>query len=203
MSCEIDSSIDQCVYSVSGIRSLFIGNADDICCSFYDQYQRITGLTMSNLMELKFTNQFADAKEKTENTFNGWLTTQTIDFAVSYDEYIKRQWLEKLKTSRVKCIIESRNGNIFLFGEQNGMKLTNLNSGIGVGGSSLNGYNWNIIGAEKVQARELGFSIDQVRAAIITGGTVTSNCSAYSATTWGSTTVTFFTIQNCLFSNFT
>jgi len=203
MSCQIESPIDQCLYSVSGIRSLFIANSADICCSFYDQHDRITGLTMSSLLELKFTNQFADAKERTENTFNGWLSTQTIDFSVSYDEYIKRQWLEKLKTSDVKCIIESANGNIFLYGEQNGMKLQQINSGIGVGGSSLNGFNWNITGAEKVQARELGISIDTIRASAITGGTITSNCSAYSATTWGSTTVTFFTIQNCLFSNFT
>jgi len=202
MSCEIDSSLDQCLYSTNGIRSLFIANSTDICCSFYDQYQRITGLTMNNLYELKFTNQFADAKQRTENTFNGWLTTQTIDFSVEFSEYVKRQWFEKLKTSKVKCIIETQNGNIFLFGEKNGMKLLNLNSGIGNGGSSLNGYNWNITGAETVQARELGISIDTIRAAVANGST-TNNCFAYSATTWGSNTVTFFTIQNCLFSNFT
>lgn len=202
MSCQIDSSLDQCLYSTSGIRSLFIANSTDICCSFYDQYQRITGLTMNNLYELKFTNQFADARESTENTFNGWLTTQTIDFSVEFSEYVKRQWLEKLKTSKVKCIIETKNGNIFLFGEQNGMKLQSLNSGIGNGTGSFNGYNWNITGAERVQAKEIGISIDTIRSFVLSGGT-TTNCSAYSATTWGSTSVQFITIQNCLFSNFT
>lgn len=202
MSCEIESGIDQCLYSVSGVKSLFLANSSDISGSFYDSLDRITGLTYSNILELKFTNQFADAREVTENTFNGWLTTQTIDFSVRYNEYIKRQWLEQLKTSRVKCIIETRNGNLFLFGEENAMKLQGINSGIGIGGTSLNGYNWNLTGAEKVQARELGISIDSIRAAVSTGGTV-SNCSAYSATTWGSVIVTFFQIQNCLFSDFT
>jgi len=202
MSCQIDSSLDQCLYSVNGIRSLFIANSADICCSFRDSYDRITGITMNNLYELKFTSQFADAKEKTEDTFNGWLTTQTIDFTTEFSEYVKRQWLEKLKTSKVKCIIQTGNGNIFLYGEQNGMKLQSLNSVIGNGGNSLNGYNWNITGAETVQARELGISIDTIRSFVATGGT-TTNCSAYSATTCGSNTVTFAVIQNCLFSNFT
>lgn len=203
MNCELESGIDQCLYSVSGVRSLFICNSDEISNIGVDAYDRITGMTAANFFELKFTNQFADAKESTQNTFNGWVSNQTIDFSVAYDEGLKRFWLEQLKHSRVKVIVESQNGNLFLFGQENGMKMQEIGSGIGIGGGSFNGFRWNLQGSEKVQAREIEIPIATIRTYIATSTTTVSNCGAYSGTTWGSTSVTFFQIQNCLFSDFT
>lgn len=208
MECQLSSFLQSCEYSLAGIKTFYLGNFSDIDTITYDSNDKISGFTMQAGKYLYLYDQvgnFVSADESMTDTNNGYPVTQTVQFDLAKMDFEKRNRVIEMTHEDLVAITVDWNGKIFIFGENNGLRLDSSTSNTGRERGDFNGYNVILRGTAKEYAREMDITEVYLESIALPQPPAVIDCTAYSALTWGATSVSpayFGDLAQCLYSDF-
>ena len=144
MACAIVSSYAlDCRDAVGGIKNIYI-----------TELANVTGVTEN-------ASGFVTAITKTGGTkfYKYALLTRTINTNFTKLAYVTQFQLQTLIQNRCSVIVETKSGQYFLFGKENGVEVTAGSANSGAALNEFNGYVLTFTGMEKALANEVSSSI--------------------------------------------
>jgi len=166
MACAIVSgySLD-CKDVVGGIKNIYITELANITAVNENASGFVTGITKSAGTKFykyallpKGKNDFAQ-NIMSDASLGTVAFEQTINVGFAKLQYQTQIKLANLIANRCSMIVETKTGQYFLFGKENGVEVTGGNANSGAAMNEFNGYNLVFTGMEKAMANEVDSSI--------------------------------------------
>lgn len=155
-----------CDNNTGGVQKIYITDFCNLDSLTYTSGEEgvIASITLESgaqFYEFAFNRNTSSFTETaTVSVENGSLFyNQTISLKIPRREYSKRDVLATLMQKDLAIIVQDQNGLYWLFGEQNGVLVTEIPSESGVAKGDFNGYTITLSGEEPEQAREVDSSI--------------------------------------------
>lgn len=173
MSCEaLNGGLSKdCLTNIGGITKMYIAERDSVTfpLTLSSPGNEISAFTMlggAKFYGFYFTKGSSNYVESTkdDSTTGIGLSTQTITLGLNRREKTKRTKLELLRKKQLLVVITDGNGVNWLFGESNGVELTENNGGSGTNRTDANQYVLTMIGEEPSPANTV---TDAALAAVI------------------------------------
>lgn len=161
MSCSLITGgiLKDCLNNAGGVTSIYITDLDNLTGTTASG-GTISAITMAGASVFykfefnKFTSSFEEAT--TINIQNGsTFYEQKVMLVIPYRNASKRQAIAELVDGikNLAVIVTDSNGNSWLFGENEGLNVTELTGGSGVAKGDLNGYSITMAGSESSSAQ--------------------------------------------------
>lgn len=165
MACNITSGITRaCRDSNGGIKAVYItelANKNTLTSATEGLISAFTLTTGKKFWTYELTSETSNFEDKTVgNKENGTnYQDQIVNLIFNKGEVAKRNAIKLIAQNRVMVIILDNNGTYWLFGENEGLELTEGNFASGTARGDRNGYTVSLAGREKDPAQEVTASL--------------------------------------------
>lgn len=159
MSCAINTGYTRsCRDQIGGIRTVYLTELANVT-AVTPATGEITGITMASgkkfwkyELELAVGTASDDPKPNAPN--GTFYFASTVSFTIPKRSVALSNAMKNLAINDLAMIIEDYAGNLYLFGEENGMKMADGSTGpFGTAMADMNGYNLVFNGMEPQEAR--------------------------------------------------
>ena len=148
MACDLTTGFTVgCNDSIGGVAEFWIANMPSDFAAATDGSGEVTGLTGTGLVYYKYeaTNAQGAASVMNDNpTVNDQNGTsyfdQTATYILNKMEKTKRNEIKMIARAKMSIIIKDNNGNFWLMGKENGVRLASGDNGTGTALGDRNGY---------------------------------------------------------------
>lgn len=145
MACRFDAGITRpCGYAISGIKTVYIANVEDVSGYTVDTNYQITDITYSastKFFEFKPNKNSGvlDAPMTTAPEAASQFVSQTLTFIIGETSALNRATLQLLAASDVVAVAETNAGQFIMVGKDNGA-FVNINQNTGTAPGNQRGY---------------------------------------------------------------
>lgn len=166
MACAIISgySLD-CRDAVGGIKNIYVTELANITAVSENASGFVTGITKTGGTKYYKYSLIPRGKNDFTQTIMADAGIGTVAFEQTVNvNFSKLQYLTQFKTqiliaNRCSVIVETKSGQYFIFGKENGIEVTGGNANSGAAMNEFNGYSLVLTGMEKTLANEVDSSI--------------------------------------------